>query len=512
MPGQDKVKLELELHEKQGVAFQSKATEILYGGAAGGGKSHLMRVVAIFMCLRIPGLQVYLFRRVRDDVIAGHIEGPQGFPMMLAPLIERKLVQIVGDEIRFWNRSKIHLCHCKDEQDRFKYLSTEIHVLLIDELTTFSEVIYRFLRNRVRAVGLEVPEAWKGRVPRIICSSNPGNVGHLWVKNTWIDRAEEGEIWLAPEEEGGMNRQFIRALLEDNPSMTQDDPGYEYRLAGLGSEALVRAMRWGDWDIVEGAFFPEFDKLLHVIEPFDIPSHWTRFSSLDWGSARPFSHGWYAVADDTEIPVPDAGRWPKCLRFDDRTIRFPRGAVIRYREWYGMTPNRPNVGVKLTAEEVAQGILQKESDRERLSYRVADPSMFSQDGGPSLAERMYRATNGRLNFRKADNRRVPRAGHIGGWDQCRAYLVGRETCPLFFCFPTSVHLIRTLPALQHDEARIEDVATDMEDHAPDEWRYALMSRPYVTAQQEEKRPRWPHELSFDEIVARRTRERVEAEW
>src|SRR5258707_584194 len=140
--------IDLDLHPKQGEALQSQATEILYGGAAGGGKSHLIRAAAIIWCATVPGLQVYLFRRISEDLVRNHIEGPKGFRALLGPWVTNGFVHIVEDEIRFWNVAKIYLCHCKDEKDRFKYLGAEIHVLLIDELTTFSEIIYRFLRGR----------------------------------------------------------------------------------------------------------------------------------------------------------------------------------------------------------------------------------------------------------------------------------------------------------------------------------------------------------------------------
>jgi hypothetical protein len=137
--------------------LQSFATEILFGGAAGAGKSWFMRAVAIILCGLIPGLNVYLFRRIYDDLIKNHMEGTGGFPVMLAPLILSGHVKIVAEEIRFWNGSRIFLCHCEHEKHRFKYQGAEIHVLLIDELTMFTEVIYRFLRGRMRA------PAWKSR-------------------------------------------------------------------------------------------------------------------------------------------------------------------------------------------------------------------------------------------------------------------------------------------------------------------------------------------------------------
>lgn len=452
--------ISLNLHPKQGEALQSEATEILYGGAAGGGKSHLIRVASIIWCTSIPGLQVYLFRRIEGDLIKNHLEGPKGFRELLAQWVNDGICQIISGEIKFWNGSKIYLCHCKDEKDRFKYLGAEMHVLLIDELTTFTETIYRFLRSRVRAVGLKsIPEQYKGKFPRIICGTNPGNIGHLWVKTAFVDGFEEMEIKRMHKTEGGMLRQYIPARLEDNPSMSEDDPEYENRLSGLGSEALVKAMRRGIWDIVEGAYFDCWSKDM-VIDPFKIPDHWLKFRSFDWGSAKPFSAGWWAVASEAYI-------------HNGKVI--PVGSLVRYREWYGVKKDesgrsKPDIGLKLTAEEVAEGI--KEREHETIDYGVADPSIFAEDGGPSICERMD------WMFTEADNKRVASRGHIGGWDQMRDRMKGIDGRPMIYCFKTCFDSIRTIPALQHDDNRPEDVNTNMEDHAADEWRYACMSRPW----------------------------------
>src|SRR5829696_3415068 len=153
--------LDLRLHPKQAEAFNTTANEVLYGGAAGGGKSYLIRVAAILWCTVIPGLQVYLFRRIRDDLVKNHMEGPKGFRALLAGWVLCGFATIVEDEIRFWNGARIYLCHCKDEKDIYKYQGAEIHVLLIDELTHFTETMYRFLRNRVRMVGIAVPDQYE---------------------------------------------------------------------------------------------------------------------------------------------------------------------------------------------------------------------------------------------------------------------------------------------------------------------------------------------------------------
>jgi hypothetical protein len=470
--------LRLHLWPKQWVAFLTEATELLFGGAAGPGKSHLMRVAAILWCAAIPGLQVYLFRRIREDLYKNHLDGPKGLRSLLAIWTFTGWCKISGDEIRFWNGSVLYLCHCKAESDIYKYQGAEIHVLLIDELTHFTEKMYRYLRGRVRMVGITLPPQYQGKFPRILCGSNPGGKGHLWVKTTFIAGCEPLKIRRMQKSEGGMLRQFIPGRLEDNPSMTEDDPEYEAKLLGLGSATLVAAMRYGDWDVVDGAFFSEWSNEQHVIPPFAIPQHWLRYRSGDWGSQSPYSIGWWAVVSDDFV-------------LGARIL--PRGAIVRYREDYG------KVGGKLTAEQLGARIAKAEERDPKLGYGVLDPSTFNEDGGPSIAERI----NGELikkkliSFHKADNARVSksdgpdRGGAMGGWDQFRNRLVGTARKledfsvdwatgrPMIYTFSTCVDSIRTIPVLQHDPHRAEDLDTKAEDHAADDWRYACMSRPWI---------------------------------
>lgn len=489
--------LRVHLHPKQWIAFLTEATEVLFGGAAGPGKSHLMRIAAIVWCSAIPGLQVYLFRRIREDLYKNHVEGPKGFRNLLALWIFGGWARFVGDEIRFWNGSIIYLCHCKAESDIFKYQGAEIHVLLIDELTHFTEAMYRYLRGRVRMVGIKLPAEHIGKFPRILCGSNPGGKGHLWVKTTFISGCEPQKIRRMPKPEGGMLRQFIPGRLEDNPSMTEDDPDYEAKLQGLGSATLVAALRYGDWDVVEGAFFSEWSNEQHVIAPFAVPTHWLRFRSGDWGSQSPYSIGWWAVVSDDYALSGTAVGWAVGVGADREAgsskAILPRGAIVRYREDYG------KVGGKLTAEALGDRIARIEERDPKLTYGVLDPSAFREDGGPSIAERI----NDRLllkkliGFHRADNARVSKAdgndrgGPMGGWDHVRGRLIGTAKKdehgtvdwsvgrPMIYFFATCVDSIRTIPVLQHDPHRAEDLDTTAEDHAADDVRYACMSRPWI---------------------------------
>ena len=250
----------------------------------------------------------------------------------------------------------------------------------------------------------------------------------------------------------------------------------------------------GDWTVVAGAFFPEFSAERHVIKPFAIPEHWSRIRAMDWGSARPFSVGWYTVADGTQ---------------PEGAPKIARGALVKYREWYGMKDEQHNVGLKLTAEEVAHGIRALEKEDGKIMDAVLDPSAFSTDGGPSIAERMLHAG---AYFREADNKRVARAGSLGGWDQLRARLKGGGgESPQILFFSTCIHSIRTIPALQHDALKPEDVDTEAEDHAADETRYACMSRPITHDAPGVPEAKYPQHRTFTEMVKRQTARRLSME-
>lgn len=292
---------------------------------------------------------------------------------------------------------------------------------------------------------------------QLLLTGNPGGPGQGWIKARYVDPAPMGMKVLVRKLPNGRQHRyvFIPSKVENNRILLAADPEYISRLYLVGSQELVDAWLTGDWSAIEGAFFPEFSLARHVVAPRELPKHWTRFRAMDWGSAKPFSVGWYAVSDG-ELP------------------QFPRGALVKYREWYGMREGHPNVGLKLTAEEVGDGIKEREKG-ESIAYGVLDPSAFAEDGGPSIASRMG------VYFRAADNKRVATAGAMGGWDQLRSRLKGEDDKPMLYLFSTCTHTVRTLPMMQHDPVRAEDMDSDGEDHAADETRYACMSRPYVTA-------------------------------
>ena len=459
------MKLQFPVHARQKMALQSKATEILYGGAAGGGKSHLFRVVAIGWCMAVPGLQVYLFRRESPDLWANHMEGPGSFPELLGPLIASKKVKINQSKgfIEFPNRSKIHLCHCQYEKDKYGYQGAEIHVLLMDELTHFTPSIYRYLRARCRVGGLVVPQNLKGMFPRILCGSNPGGTGHNWVKASFVDLAPPMTITEMPPREGGMFRQYIPAKLTDNP--TVDAVDYSMKLQGLGNDALVKAMLDGDWNIVAGGMFDDvYRREVHEITPFDIPATWRIDRSFDWGSSHPFSVGWWAESDGTEATLKDGTK-----------KAWPRGTIFRIAEWYGWN-GTADEGCKLLAVEIARGIVKMESELswgKRVQPGPADSSIYDAENGVCIADDMARIG---VRWVKADKSPGSRKT---GWEAMRkrfkACLTHPMESPGLFAFDTCRNgFIRTVPVLPRDTNKPEDVDTKSEDHAGDEIRYRCL--------------------------------------
>lgn len=457
----------LRLHRRQGEAFTSQATEILYGGAAGGGKSHLMRVAAIAWCIAIPGLQVYLFRRTHPDLWKNHMEGPSGFPAMLADWALAGLVKInhgLG-QIRFSNGSKIHLCHCQYPKDVYNYQGAEIHVLMIDELTHWESGMYRFLRGRVRLGGLAIPAGMRGTFPRVVVGANPGGVGHNWVKADFIDGAAPMAIRRMPDEEGGLLRQYIPAKLADNPTQTENDPHYAARLSGLGNAALVRAMLDGDWNIVSGGMFDDlWSERLHVLKPFDVPASWRIDRAFDWGSSKPFSVGWWAESDGSEVKMADGA-----------TRTFPRGTIVRIAEWYGWN-GRPNEGLKMSDSEIASGIVRREKElglHGRVKLGPADSSIFDESNGDSPAKIQERHG---VRWERADKSPGSRRR---GWQLMRGRMKAaqaeRMEEPGIFVFDTCREFIRTVPSLPRSARDPDDVDTDAEDHIGDESRYRTLA-------------------------------------
>jgi len=288
----------------------------------------------------------------------------------------------------------------------------------------------------------------------LFVTANPGGSGHNQVKSKFRIGQADGQIWTGKD---GMTYAFIPSNVYDNKILCQNDPRYVKRLEAIADPALKRAWLEGDWDVVAGGFFDDvWDPDKHVIQPFHPPKHWARIRSYDHGSATPFSVGWWAISDGSVVE--SLGR------------AFPRGAFIRYAEWYGCQRDMPNVGLRMESPMIAEGIREREYNRQEQDLfwdGIADPKIFAHDDGPSVAEKM--ATKGVI-WRRGDNDRK------SGWDSVRNLLRGDGTVPMFYVTANCRDFIRTFPVLGRDEGDWEDVDTDQEDHAADEARYAVMSR------------------------------------
>jgi hypothetical protein len=461
----------INLHPRQTQAFQSTATEILYGGAAGGGKSHLLRSAAIVWCSEIPGLQVYLFRRLSDDLFKNHMTGPGSFPELLGPWLQsgRAVYNGSKNNITFWNNSCIWMCHCQYEKDVFKYQGAEIHVLLMDELTHFTEYIYRYLRGRCRLGGLKIPAKYAGMFPRIICGSNPGGIGHTFVRRMFINCAAPMQIVSQSKKEGSMLRQFIPALIQDNPTLMNNDPGYLERLEGLVRPDLVKAMKLGDWNIVAGGALDDLWTEKLRLPRFKVPAGWRVDRSLDWGSAAPFSVGWWAEADGTNAELPDG-----------TVFCPPKGTLVRIAEWYGTPEVGTNAGLRLGSEAVADGIKEREEllrlqnwIRGHVNPGPADNAIESKDddSSDSIGKKM-RARG--VHWKSSD--KTPGSRKIGLQlvrDRLTNTLKG-EGPGIYFC-ENCTATFATLPVLPRDPHDLEDVDSKSEDHIYDEVRYRVLA-------------------------------------
>jgi hypothetical protein len=462
-------RVRIELHPKQQEAFQSPATEIGYGGAAGGGKSFFLRAFAIFACSQLPGLQVYLFRKHYDELIRNHVDGPGGFREVLEPWVRDKKARIIKDQVQFWNGSKIHLCHCSQNKDLDKYLGPEMPVLLIDQAEQFPERWIRFLRGRVRMpdqMRERAPQQFRDKFPCAIYSFNPGGISHSYFRKQFVKAAKPLEVWQAPRNEGGMVRQFIPAYLRDNPSLDEDQ--YSAALEGLNDAQLVRALLEGDFDALVGNYFTQYEEIKHVTDDnFPIPPWWFKFTTFDWGSSEPFAFLWWAVSDGEPFEYQGEKLW------------YPAGSLILYREWYGCLPDKTAAGQELTNEAMAKGYLAR--TREQTSGLVITDSLPFQNRGFSRNGQRYTIadeflSNGvRLTHGNTDR--------IYGWKQVRDRLIGKDGLPLIYIQPSCVYTRDYLPALTRDDNNPEDAAKDGEaTHICDAIRLACTLKPLITKQ------------------------------
>ena len=406
------MKISLSVTKKQKQFIDATENEVLFGGAAGGGKSYGQIVDALLVALRHPGSKQLRLRRSFAELEKSLIR------TSLA-LYPREIYSFNSSlhTGKFKNGSLIDFGYCAAENDVYQYQSAEYDILRFDELTHFTEEQYVYLISRVRGAN-SFPKQVKS-------STNPGGIGHSWVKERFIDPAPYGKSFRSGSR---MTRIYLPALLEDNSFLLCHDPDYKERLLEL-PERERRALLYGDWNIFEGQYFTEFDRARHVIEPFEIPHHWRRFRTLDYGLDR-LACLWIALSPD--------------------------GVAYVYREI---------AKSDLTIGEAAEEIRALTPKDEEIYATLAPPDLFgrSQESGKSKATLFLE--NG-VAFTKTSNDREC------GWLAIKELLRDTGSGIRLFFFSTCTEIIRCLPALIRDKLRPTDCSSEPHEltHAPDALR------------------------------------------
>lgn len=411
---------------RQTIFHQSVADEKLYGGAAGGGKTAAIVAEGITLALEHPGIPINFFRRTIPELKS-----------TILPEIHKQCADYIkaghmtwhglDRQFRLANGSTLNLNYCDTDADIYRYQGTEMPVILIDELTQFPQAWIEYLKTRNRTSNPDWPVIFAA-------GTNPGGVGHGWVKNRFIDVAPPETRYTDPETQE--TRIYIPAKVDDHP-IQKFREDYKKKLSALVDVDLRRALRDDDWDVFAGQVFTEWGRNKHVIEPFQVPDHWIKWFSYD--------HGYNTFA---------AGLW-----FTQDPMS---GRKYVYRELY----------------ESQKGISELASLKKRLEGRenpapqLADPAIWKGAGdhntGKSVAE-MFQAEG--ISFTPANNDRL--AGKAAVHEALSPMPDG---LPNLQVFSNCVNLIRTLPSLPYDQHRVEDVDTKAEDHLYDALRYGLMSQ------------------------------------
>lgn len=407
---------------------------VLYGGSRGPGKSYWLRhsclgfLLQVYSELDLRNVRVGLFCETYPELQDRQISKMQvEFPTWLGEVKDTQEDGLCFTLRPEYGSGRICLRNLDKPE---KYQSAEFALVAVDELTKISEHTWDVLRGSLR---------WPGVPHRpFIAASNPGGVGHAWVKKLWLDRDFPSHL-----RDRASQFKFIRALPKDNPFL---DQAYWDELNSL-PEPLRKAWVDGDWDVFEGMAFPGWNAQKHVVAPFEIPQYWPKWSGTDWGFAAPFCTLWLTKNPDSQ-------------------------RVYVYRELYG-----PG----LTDKQQAQAILDASIEAE-LQERYADPSMWARknlQGLVSSTADEYAAAG--VVIVKGDNDRISGKRKV---DRMLASLP--DGSPGLQVFSTCTNLIRTLPALPYDKVRVEDVDTDAEDHAYDALRMGLTRFRLVKPEQKQR--------------------------
>ena len=404
--------LDLKVTKKQKEFIDSTESEVLFGGAAGGGKSYGQAVDALIFALKYPGSKQLILRRTFSELDKSLIR-------TTLSLYPREIYSFNSSNHtgRFKNGSLIDFGYCAAESDVYQYQSAEYDVIRFDELTHFTESQYVYLISRVRGAN-SFPKQVKS-------STNPGGVGHGWVKARFVDPSPAGRRFVG---EDGMERIFIPSLLSDNRFLREGDPDYEKRLLAL-PEREKKALLYGDWNIFEGQYFTEFNPKIHVIEPFEIPAGWRKYRTIDYGLDR-LACLWIATAPD--------------------------GISYVYREFC-----KSNLTISQAAEEICR----RTPPGEDIYATLAPPDLWSRSQETGKSKAVLFLEFG-LNFTKTSNDREC------GWLAVKELLIAGEGRQSIRIFSSCTEIIKCLPALTVDKLRPTDCSTEPHEitHAPDALR------------------------------------------
>ena len=421
----------------------SSEREVLYGGAAGGGKSYATLADPL-RSLNHKDFSGLLVRHTTEELRELIQKSQELYPKAIPGIkwSERKSQWVTPRGGRIW------MSYLDKDQDVMRYQGQAFNYIAFDELTQWSTPFaWDYMRSRLRSAAPEL-----GLYMR--ATTNPGSIGHQWVKKMFIDPSEHNKAFWATNIETGdrleypkghtksgqplFKRRFIPASLFDNPYLS-DSGDYETMLLSLPEHQRKQLLE-GNWDVNEGAAFPEFNRKIHVVEPFDVPSGWTKFRACDYGYGSWTGVVWFAVS--------------------------PSEQLIVYREMYV---------TKVTATDLADMILEAESGDGTIRYGVLDSSLWHKRGdtGPSLAEQMIMKG---CRWRPSDRSKGSR---VSGKNEIHRRLQVDEFTeePQLVFFSTCINSIAQIPSLPLDKRNPEDVDTNAEDHLYDAIRYGIMTRP-----------------------------------
>lgn len=463
---------------KQELFLTNPVYEVLAHGNRGGGKTDTLLMdyaqeVGNGFGADWRGILFRQTYKQLQDVIA---KSKKWFYMTWVRDVEVKYNE--SDHVWTWSTGEqLFLRQFSHDNDYWNYHGHEYPWIAWEELCNWANLNgYKRMMSCCRSSNKHVPR-------RIRATTNPYGPGHNHVKHRFRLPACDGLIItdsLDDEGEREPPRMAVQIMLEDNRVLMENDPGYKQRvLSAARNNAERKAWDKGSWDIVAGGMFDEvWEPRIHVLKPFKIPESWKIDRSFDWGSSKPFSVGWWAESDGSDVQLAD-GTWMSTVR----------GDLFRINEWYGWN-GKPNEGCQMLATEISEGIVERELKWGlrtikgcRVKAGVADTSIFTIENGNGIANDMAKQVrlNGKLyngiQWLPADKRPGSRKT---GWEAMRQKLkaaIGKPGIPReesgLFVFSICSHFIRTVPVLPRDDKDQDDVDTDAEDHVGDETRYRV---------------------------------------